>query len=123
MASHDFGIIDNFEESKGYSNYEPEKYNCVSVDDNIIEDMILRYKEELSAIKTYYHTKTQPGKGLDYCGVTIIPPESLQQFRDVILKAINEKESYEMKVRQLEILIDKVTEAIKANKHIIHYGI
>lgn len=32
MAKHDFGILDRFEENKWYQEYEPEKYNCVSVD-------------------------------------------------------------------------------------------
>ena len=29
----EFGIIDEFDEEKDYSDYEPEKYNCISVDD------------------------------------------------------------------------------------------
>jgi hypothetical protein len=118
VAKHEFGIIDFFEENKWYSDYEPEKYNCISVNDDLIEELIRKYNEELMAIKTYFQVTTQPGNGLDYCGVTLIPPESLKQFRDVIVKANNHYKSQE-----LQLLTEKITEAIRENKYLIHYGI
>ncbi len=118
MAKHEFGIIDSCEENKWYSEYEPEKYNCISVSDDLIEKLIVTYEKELMAIKTYFQVTTKPGRGLDYCGVTIIPPESLKQFRDVIIKANNEYQ-----YQELEALIEKISDAIKNDKYIIHYGI
>ncbi|MFU0831657.1 MAG: Phage protein [Oscillospiraceae bacterium] len=118
MAKHEFGIIDSFEENKWYSDYEPKKYNCISVNDDLVEELIIKYNEELMAIKTYFQTTTQPGTGLDYCGVTLIPPESLQQFRNVIIKANNR-----FKVKEFQLIIKKITEAIRENKYLIHYGI
>lgn len=118
LAKHEFGIIDAFEENKWYSEYEPEKYNCVSVSDDLIEELITKYNEELMTIKTYFQVTTQPGVGLDYCGVTLIPPESLKQFRDVIIKANSHYQSQELK-----LLIEKVSDAIIKNKYLIHYGI
>ena len=47
LAKHEFGIIDSFEENKWYSDYEPEKYNCISVRDDLIEQLIINYDEEL----------------------------------------------------------------------------
>ncbi|WP_352404301.1 hypothetical protein [Sporanaerobacter acetigenes] len=118
MAKHDFGIIDLFEENKWYSGYEPEKYNWISVDDDLLEEIIIKYNEELMAIKTYFQVTTQPGNGLDYCGVILIPPESLKQFRDIIIKANNHYKSQE-----LQLLIEKVSNAISEDKYLIHYGI
>ena len=118
MAKHKFRIIDSFEENRWYSEYEPEKYNCVSVSDDLIEELITKYNEELMAIKTYFQVTTQPGTGLDYCGVTLIPPESLKQFRDVIVKANSQYQSQE-----LQALIEIITDAIKKDKYLIHYGI
>jgi len=118
VAKHEFGIIDSFEENKWYSDYEPKKYNCISVNDDLIEELIIKYNEELMAIKTYFQVTTQPGTGLDYCGVTLIPPESLKQFRDVIIKANSHYQSQELK-----LLIEKVSDAIIKNKYLIHYGI
>ena len=118
MAKHEFGIIDSFEENKWYSRYEPEKYNCVSVNDDLIEGLTVKYGEELMAIKTYFQVTTQAGKGLDYSGITIIPPESLKQFRDVTIKA-----NSHLKSKELQLLIEKITEAIRGNKYLIHYGI
>ena len=118
LAKHDFGIIDSFKENKWYSDYEPEKYNCISVDDDLLEELIIKYNKELMAIKTYFQVTTQPGNGLDYCGVTLIPPESLKQFGDIIIKA----NSY-CKSQELQSLIEKVSNAIRENKYLIHYGI
>jgi len=118
LAKHDFGIIDIFKENKWYSDYEPDKYNCISVSDDLIEELIIEYKEELTAIKTFFQITTQPGTGLDYYGVTLIPPESLKQFRGVIIKANIHYQSQE-----LELLIEKVSNAISENKYLIHYGI
>lgn len=34
-----FSIIDKFKKAKDYlSEYEPEKYNCVAIDDDILND-------------------------------------------------------------------------------------
>jgi len=118
LAKHEFGIIDCFEENKWYSEYEPEKYNCISVDDDLIEELIIKYNEELMALKTYFQVKAQPGTGLDYCGVTLIPPESLIRFREIIIKANEHYQSQE-----LELLIGKISNAISKNKYLIHYGI
>ena len=89
LAKHEFGIIESFEENKWYSHYEPEKYKCISVNDDLIEELIIRYNKELKAIKTFFQVSTQPAAGLDYCGVTIIPPESLVEFRNVVTNANN----------------------------------
>jgi hypothetical protein len=118
LAKHDFGIIDSFEENKWYSEYGPKKYNCISVDDDVLEELIIKYNEELMAIKTYFQVTTQPGNGLDYCGVTLTPPESLKKFRDIIIKANNHYKSQE-----LQLLIEKLSNAISENKYLIHYGI
>lgn len=118
LARHEFGIIDSFEENKWYDTYEPDKYNCISVDDYFIEEIIARYYKELTAIKTYFVISTQIGKGLDEAGVTIIPPEFLGQFRDLIIKA-----NSHLKSNELQILIKIISEAIGENKHLIHFGI
>lgn len=118
LAKHEFGIIDAFEENKWYSEYEPEKYNCISISDDIIEELIIKFNDELMTIKTYFQVATQPGTGLDYCGITIIPPDSLRQFRDIIIKANSQYQSQELK-----LLIEKVSDAMSKNKYLIHYGI
>jgi hypothetical protein len=51
-------------------------------------------------------------------GITLIPPESLKQFRDIIIKANNH-----FKAKELQLLTEKITEAITGNKYLIHYGI
>lgn len=103
MAKHDFGIIERFEANKCCSDYETEKYNCISVSDDLIEEMIIKYLEDLGNLKMYFHIKNHPGLGLDYCGTTIIPPSSLKEFRKIITTA-----NKQFKSNELEKLIIKV---------------
>lgn len=118
MAKHEFGIIDLFEENKWYSDYEHEKYNCISVNDDLVEEAIVKYNEELMSIKTYFQITTHPCTGLDCCGVTIIPPESLKQFRGIFIRANSKYQS-----KELKLFIKKISNAINENKYLIHYGI
>lgn len=94
------------------------KYNCVSVDMDILDRIFETHGEELMRIKTFAHISAQPLQGLDEAGVTLIPPESLKAFRDVIIKANNQLEE-----PQLYMLIEKVQEAFEKSKYMIHFGI
>lgn len=73
---HDFGIINNVDFQGNYGAYTPKKYNCISVDDDLLNGL----SEKLSIMKTYFHSFNRPETGLAYNGITIIPPESLSYF-------------------------------------------
>lgn len=108
MAKHEFGIMESAPISgKRYDEYEPEKYNCISVDDDYIEGI-----EQLCVFDSFCHTVDIPMKGLNYCGVTLIPPTSIKTF----LSIIGEDSEY-AELRKL--LID----AENKNKFVIHYGL
>lgn len=113
-CEHEFGIIINFDTSKDYGYYAPQEYNCISVDDDLISD-ISRY---LKIMKSYFHTYKRPEFGLAYYGVTIIPPESLPLFFDVVTSSVNFKKSDE-----LSNLAAKIIEAKEQKKYMIHFGI
>ena len=109
MAKHEFGIMKNApEKGTRYDEYEPQKYNCISVNDDYLEDIV----PEFDDIDFYWHTTDVKGKGLAYCGVTIIPPESNQAFANVINS-----------ISELADLQTLCTKAIKENKWLIHFGL
>ncbi|MBU5312703.1 hypothetical protein KQI38_11715 [Tissierella carlieri] len=111
----EFGIIDKFEKDKDYSlEYESKKYSCIAIDDDILDD----WWDELSLIKTYFHSYSRPNFALARWGVTIIPPESLEAFYKVISTDKRSKTSKEL--IDLTTLLQK---AIYENKYVIHYGI
>lgn len=111
----EFGIIDEFEIDKDYSSkYEPQKYNCVAINDDILDD----WWEELFLIKTYFHSYSRPNFALARWGVTLIPPESLEAFYGIVLTDRRSKTSKELV--DLMILLRK---AISENKYVIHYGV
>jgi hypothetical protein len=110
---HEFGIIDDIHD-KAYENYAPEKYHCISLDDEIILDLI----EPLSIVKTYFQRLDRPEYGLAYHGITIIPPASLSSFLDIILSSDAWKQYDE-----LDRLADKIMQAKNEQRYMIHYGI
>ncbi|GCD10374.1 hypothetical protein [Clostridium tagluense] len=118
MTKHEFGIIDFLIKDKWYVEYEPEEYNCTSVNDDLLDEIINKYVEEFTNMKTYAHILTNPMWGLNYCGITLIPPESLGKFCNIITDANNRYQSQELK-----LLLKKISEAIKEKKYLIHYGI
>ena len=108
MAKNEFGIMESAPVSgKRYDEYEPKKYNCISVDDDYIEGI-----DQLLIFDSFRHTIDIPMKGLNYIGITLIPPKSLDAF----LTVIRDGSEY-ADLRKL--LID----AKNRNKYVIHYGL
>ncbi len=81
MPRHEFGIMQS-EPMKGerFDEYEPEKYDCITIDDVFIEPLL----SELLDINFYWHSIDVPGKGIAYLGITLIPPVSLHSMIDKI---------------------------------------
>ena len=91
-----------------YDEYEPQKYNCISVDDVYLENIVSYFNH----IDFYWHTLDIKGKGLEYSGITLVPPESLREFINVIYNIDG--------LYELRLLSEK---ALKENKWIIHFGL
>ena len=114
MIKTQFGIIDEIDYNKDYSEYEPDKYNCVYIDDDYIED----WWPQLCLMKSFYHSMDRPDIALARYGVTIIPPESLPFFKNIVLG--DSRISADIHLVELAEVIQT---AIDKNKHVIHYGI
>jgi hypothetical protein len=61
LIKAEFGIIDEIDPSKEYGVYEPEKYNCVFIDD---DTYINDWWDRLSDMKTYFHRMSRPSYAL-----------------------------------------------------------
>lgn len=109
MARHEFGIMPSPpEEGVRYDDYEPEKYNCISVEDEALEQIL----NAMRTVDFYWHTLDVPGKGLAYCGITLIPPESAAPFA-----------KFAGGVPGLEELTALLMKAARENRFVIHYGL
>lgn len=109
MAKHEFGMMHTAPEAgKRYDAYEPQRYDCISIDDTYIEKLDVH----LSDIDLYWHTVDVAGKGLAYCGVTLIPPASIPAF----LSAIENNAPFS----ELRKLMER---AKNENKWVIHFGL
>lgn len=110
----EFGIINKFDKSKDYSSYDARKYKCIHIPDFIIN----KWWNDLVLVKTYFHCYDNPGYALARWGVTLIPPESLENFYEIVAKDKRSKSSVE-----LIALLQLIRKAINENKYIIHYGV
>lgn len=109
MAKHEFGIMQTPpQKGERYDTYEPRKYNCIAVSDDYLESIVSDFLD----IDFYWHSLDVPGKGIAYCGITLIPPESMQAFISVIEKI--------PELSELKALLQK---AHNENKWVIHYGL
>ena len=109
MAKHEFGIMKhNPKPSVRYDAYEPQKYNCISVDDDFIEQIAPR----LNDVEFYWHSLDMPAKGLAYCGVTLIPPTSMEHMTEAIEP-----------IDELSNLAQLLQKAQSENKWVIHFGL
>jgi len=109
MAKHEFGIMQEHpKHGSRYDEYEPERYNCIVVDDDYLEDIA----QEFHHIDFYWHTLDMPGKGIAYAGITLIPPRSINVFLTVIEN-----------IPELMQLKRLMNQARDENKWIIHFGL
>lgn len=109
MAKHEFGIMDYPPKRNiRYDKYEPEKYNCIPIDDIFLENIL----DSFLSIDTFCHTVNVKSKGLIYTGITLIPPLSAKEFA----KKLSDVDG----LTELKILFEK---AYSENKFVIHYGL
>ncbi|OEH92438.1 short-chain dehydrogenase [Bacillus solimangrovi] len=111
---HEFGIIDDFDIGKDYGDYAPKKYNCITVEDDLIQEL----SKDLKLLKSYFHSYDRPEFGLAYYGITIIPPPSLSFFYNVVVSSSKFKSSEE-----LIDLAAIIVQASEEQKYMIHFGV
>lgn len=109
MAKHEFGIMEeNPNPGERYDDYEPWKYGCISIHDDFIEPLL----PELEQIDCFWHTVDMPGKGIDYCGINLIPPSSARRF----IAALEP-------IEEFIPLAELLARAEAEGKFVIHFGI
>ena len=109
MAAHQFAIMNKTpKEGEIYDDYEPEKYDFIAVDDDLIQPIL----SEFNTVNCFSHTVDFPCNGLAYEGITLIPPDSVCGMINIIDGAggFGDLKSLLMKAKD-------------ENKFIIHYGL
>lgn len=109
MATHEFGIMQHAPRTgERYDRYEPKKYRCISVDDDALESVAAA----LAHVDFYWHTLDVSGKGLAYCGITLIPPASQRELIEIIQTRL-----------ALAALKDLAEQALREKRWLIHFGL
>lgn len=116
MIRMEFGIIHQFNPDEDYGQaYEPEKYHCIPVDDNTYMNGWWFKTQDMA---TYLGSLNRPAHSFDRWGITLIPPESLPQFRDIIRSEPRLKRD-----KYLRALLSLVEKALEEGEYVIHYGV
>lgn len=110
MAKHEFGIIETYSSETEYLDYEPEKFGCISIDDEVMEALL----PKLELMDTCFFSGKRLEKGLNYYGITLIPTESLAFFQSIVEG--EENPAY-------KALLSKIAQALRQHKVMIHFGI
>ena len=109
MLKHQFGMMmADPEPGQIFEEYEPEKYDCIAVDDECVQTVI----ERLKGIKCYWHSLDRPEAGLAYHGITLIPPESIAE----VIEAVRD-------VPEMRRLMEILVVAERERKFVIHFGV
>ena len=109
MAKHEFGIMQEHPQKwQRYDEYDPQSYNCISVNDDYLEDIVVKF----NGFDLYWHTLDVPAKGIAYAGITLIPPTSIPALITVIENIYG--------LSELKVLLQN---AYHVNKWVIHFGL
>ena len=118
MIKTQFGIIESFDESGDYTEYAPEKYHCVAIDDDKYLNDWWDFLLEIDTFNVYEAHILQPQKALSRWGITIIPPSSLLKLLNIVVSDKRYRRDKELVAFALLI-----RQAIEREKYMIHYGV
>ncbi len=109
MMKHEFGMMmADPEPGQLFEEYEPEKYDCIAVDDEYIQTVA----EKLAGVSVYWHGLNRPESGLAYHGITLIPPEAIAEVIEVVRY-----------VPEMRRLMELLVVAKRERKFVIHFGV
>lgn len=118
MIKAEFGIIEDFNEKGDYTEYSPERYHCVAIDDDKYLNDWWNALLNMDTFNVYSKHILQPQKALSRWGITIIPPDSLP----ILLNIVTSDKRYQ-RDKRLHVFANLVQMAIESEKHMIHYGV
>jgi len=122
-----FAIIPVLDKDKNYNVWNSNEitykqllsqYQAISISDDIIND----WWYHLLQMNSYCGSYSKPDKALDRWGNTLIPPESLDLFINVI-ETYTSKENWKVYRSDLEELVKLLKEAKTKNNFVIHFGV
>ena len=109
MLKHEFGMMmADPEPGQIFEEYEPEKYDCIAVDDEYVQEVA----EMLAGVSVYWHGLDRPESGLAYHVITLIPPESIEE----VIESVKD-------VPEMRRLMEMLVVAERERKFVIHFGV
>ena len=118
MIKTQFGIIECFDEYGDYTEYAPERYNCVAIDDDKYLNDWWDFLLEIDTFNVYEAHILQPQKALSRWGITIIPPNSLPKMLNIVVSDKRYRRD-----KRLVAFARLIRQAIEGGKYMIHYGV
>ena len=110
MAWYEFGIMERAPGLERYDEYEPGRFGCIPVRDDLLDDLL----PQLVPLECYWHTLARPAQALCECGINLIPPQSLPRFLRLLRQAARP---------ELNPLTELLETAAARQKFVILYGL
>ncbi len=115
MAVHEFCLLAQVDPRQDYAALYQGPGHCpVTVADDWVEANLARFQ----LLPTYFHSLDQPGLGLCYVGVTLIPPASLGALEEICLTAAPSQ--YQ---EQVAALVTLIRQGREQGCYLLHFGI
>lgn len=109
MPKHDFGIMPSPPSlGEEFVDYAPAQYHCLAVEDDDLAAVV----QPLREVRCYWHSLSRSERGLARWGITLIPPEALPAFIEVVCRE-----------KRLDALTALLRQAERENRFVIHFGI
>lgn len=106
---HEFGIMPRTPQTgERYDDYEPQKYGCIAVDGERIDEIL----HKLDEIEFFWHSVDIHGMGIAYCGITLIPPQSAKKMMEILPRD-----------EDFMSLMELLDRAVSQDRFVIHFGI
>ena len=72
MAFYEFTVLGRPPLPGEWFPYQPGKYALYPVEDDLLEPLFPQWEQ----LPVYWGSLEQPGRGIDWCGLNLIPPQS-----------------------------------------------
>ena len=105
---HEFGILPTVPKPGEEFDDTPQKYNCVTIEDDLLEC----YGQAINALDCCWNTIDQREKGLAWYGISLLPPATAGQLCKILEQDPNCAEVCEILRR-----------AYAESRFVIHYGV
>lgn len=117
----DIGYLDSFDPNHDYYSWGDQSWDdlvkshhCIPIFSDVFNEWCQIFEG-----RVYYGSLSRPGTVPDWCGITLIPPETIPE----LIRVIHQTDPAIMQGEPIEELLVLLEQTLSAQKYAICYGI